>query len=67
MGALVLLHVVFASEGFPACRTLDVLFAGMLLAMAGSVTRSGEGVAAMECCGVRARVFLFLRVGCVGT
>lgn len=67
VGAFVLLHVVLASECFAAGRTLDVLFARVLLAMAGSVTGSGEGVAAMECCGMGARVFLFLWVGGIGT
>ena len=60
MGALVLLHVVFAGEGFLAGGAEDVFLARVFLAVAGGVAGGGEGVGAVVADGVGAGVF-FLR------
>lgn len=62
VGALVLLHVVFAGEGFVAGRAQDVLLPRVLLAVAGGVARGGEGVATRVPRGVRAGVFFLDRL-----
>lgn len=59
VGALVLLHVVFAREGFVAGGAGDVFFARVLFAVAGGVAGGGEGVGAGVAVRVRAGV-LFL-------
>ena len=67
MGAFVLFHVVFPGESFPAGRTVDVLLAGVLLAMTGSVAGGGERVSALEVLCMRAGKFLLrLCRGCSG-
>ena len=66
MRALVLLHVVFAREGFIARRAVDVLLTRVLLAVAGGVAGGGEGVVAADSDGVRAGVFLLCDFGGVG-
>ena len=66
MSAFVLLHIVLASEGLVACRAVDVLLAGVLLAVTGSVTRGSEGVGAIITDGVRAWIFLFGSLGTGG-
>ena len=60
VGATVLLHVVLAGEGFVALRAESVLFASVLLGVAGSVARGGEVVGAVELLGERARVLVLL-------
>lgn len=47
MGAAVLLHIVFASEGLVALRAEGILLAGVLLGMASSVSGCGEEIAAV--------------------
>ena len=59
MGTLVLLHIVFASEGFVTGWAVDILLARVLLAVTRGVAGGGEGVVAVEARGMRARVFLF--------
>jgi hypothetical protein len=56
-----LLHVILACKSFVAVRTNDVLFAGMLLPVAGCMTGSGERVGAIEARSVWTRVFV---LGC---
>ena len=60
MGALMLLHVVLASEGFVADRAVDTLFACMLFAMAGGMARGSEcrGTVVRGC--IRAGIFVLL-------
>jgi len=61
--ALVLLHVVFAREGFVAGWAMYVLLAGVLLAVARRVAGGGESVRAGVAHGVRARVLFFGGLG----
>ena len=63
MGPFVLLHVVFAGEGFVAVGADDVFLPGMLFAVAGGVAGGGKFVGAIVQFGVGARVFLSDRQG----
>lgn len=63
MRALVLLHVIFACEGFVAGWTMYVLLASVLLAVARRVAGGGEGVRAGVAHGVRARVLFLNELG----
>lgn len=58
MGALVLLHIVFAGEGFMAGGAEDIFLARVFLAMASGVARGGEGIAASVAGSMRARILL---------
>lgn len=66
MGALVLLHVVFACEGFLARGAEDVFLARMFFAVPGGVAGGGECVGAVVADGVGAGVFFLDRRGFVG-
>ena len=61
VGTFMLLHVVLPGKGLVADGAADVLLASVLLAVAGSVTRSGEGVGTVVLRSVRARVLLLGR------
>lgn len=63
MGPFMLLHVIFAGKGFVAGGAQDVLFACMLLAMTGGVTRRGEGVTTRIAGRVWTRIFFLDRFG----